>query len=213
MEIGLSEGMQAGPTERTSSGIKIDNHSRATVPGLFAAGDCADHNRCLSGAITGGLHAGKAAAQYSLQGSNIKISDKNVMEDYETWMAPLHRKEGFTFYDIENVIQKIMSEDVGSARTKIGLETGIHKLKRIKECISLLKANDYHELMRVHETKSILQVAEIMAHAALFREESRNIPYHYRLDFPKTDDEKWCGLVVCQNKNGQVELSFQKVTY
>jgi len=211
MEIGLSEGMQAGPTEATGSGIKINSDSSATFSGLFAAGDCADHNRCLFGAVTGGLHAGKAAANYALKTPIIKVKGRKVKEDNESLIAPLNRKDGFTYREVEKAIQKIMTEGVGSARTKIGLETAITKLGRIRECLNVLKANDYHELMRVHETRSIFQVAEIMVHAALYREESRNIPYHYRLDFPNTDDKHWCGLVICKNKNGKMGFSFQKV--
>lgn len=211
LEIGLSEGMQAGPTERTGSGIKIDVNSASTVPGLFAAGDCADHNRCLSGAVAGGLHAGKAAADYALRTSYTRIDDNKVKEEEKTFNAPISRKEGFTYREVEQSIQKIMSENVGSVRKRIGLETAVAKLKRIRECLSLLKAKDYHELMRVHETASVFEVAEIMAHTALYREESRNIPYHYRVDFPETDDVNWCGLVVCKNQNGKITVSFQKV--
>ncbi|MCD6307123.1 MAG: FAD-binding protein [Deltaproteobacteria bacterium] len=47
VEITVSEGMQAGPTEVTGSGIKIDRDSAATIPGLYACGDAADHNRCV----------------------------------------------------------------------------------------------------------------------------------------------------------------------
>jgi hypothetical protein len=32
------------------------------------------------------------------------------------------------------------------------------------------------------------------------RKESRNKPYHHRLDFPDTDDTNWCGLVVVQKE-------------
>jgi succinate dehydrogenase/fumarate reductase flavoprotein subunit len=52
-----------------------------------------------------------------------------------------------------------------------------------------------------------------MATAALFREESRNRPYHHRLDFPHTDDEKWCGLVVLEKDGGGIRCSFEPVRY
>ena len=106
-----------------------------------------------------------------------------------------------------------MYEHVGATRTAEGLEAGLAKLKKIEESINVLKAEDYHELMRVYEAKSILEVGKIMAQAALYREESRNKPYHHRLDFPDTDDEHWCGLVVVKGDESKTELSFEKLGY
>ncbi len=106
-----------------------------------------------------------------------------------------------------------MYEHVGVTRTAEGLKVGLDKLRKVEEYVNLLRAEDYHELMRVYEAKSILEVGKIMAQAALYREESRNKPYHHRLDFPNTDDEHWCGLVVVKGDENRTELSFEKLSY
>jgi adenylylsulfate reductase subunit A len=213
VEINVSEGMQAGPTEVTGSGIKIDKDCASTVPGLFAAGDAADHNRCLHGAIAGGYHAGKSAADYVSKVPNIRLDISKIRDKVAEFDAPLRRKKGLTYRQLEDIIRKVMYEHVGVTRTAEGLEAGLAKLKKIEEYVNLLRAEDHHELMRVYEAKSILEVGKIMAQAALYREESRNKPYHHRLDFPDTDDERWCGLVVVKGDENRAKLSFEKLRY
>ena len=213
VEINVSEGMQAGPTEVTGSGIKIDKDCASTVPGLFAAGDAADHNRCLHGAMAGGYHAGKAAANYVSKVPSITLDVSEIRDKLTEFDAPLRRKKGLTYRQAEDIIRRVMYEHVGATRTAEGLEAGLAKLKKIEESINVLKAEDYHELMRIYEAKSILEVGKIMAQAALYREESRNKPYHHRLDFPDTDDEHWCGLVAVKGDESKAELSFEKLSY
>lgn len=213
VEIALSECMQTGPTELSGGGIHIDRNCASTVPGLYAAGDCASNNKTVHGATTSGYHAGKAAATYALKRRPLDIDMNYVKELCARFLAPLHRKEGLSYRQVEAIIGKIMLENVGPERTAMGLKLGLEKLKKTKELLPELKAQDTHELMRVNETKSILQVGKFMAQAALYRKESRFKPYHYRLDFPKTDDENWCGLVLIENQKGEMRLSFKKLSY
>ena len=105
-----------------------------------------------------------------------------------------------------------MAEHVGPMRTAHALKTGMEKLKGIESHLDEMKANDLHELMRTYETRSILSVGKVMATTALFRTESRNKPYHHRLDFPDTDNTHWCGLVVVQKKGDEFSCSFEAVS-
>jgi succinate dehydrogenase/fumarate reductase flavoprotein subunit len=52
-----------------------------------------------------------------------------------------------------------------------------------------------------------------MTHAALFRTESRFIPYHHREDYPETDNTNWCGQVLIKQKDGRVGTEFKPLTY
>ncbi|KAA3629953.1 MAG: FAD-binding protein [Proteobacteria bacterium] len=214
IEIMVSEGMQAGPTEVTGSGIKIDGEGATTVPGLYACGDSADHNRCVHGAVTGGYKAGKSAAAHALR---TRLGDSPdavlVRETADRFVAPLHRKSGVPYRQIEDTVRKIMSEHVGPARTEVGLKTGLEKLGKLETHFDSVKVDDLHDLMRVNETRNLLAVGKIMAHSALFRTESRNKPYHYRLDYPETDDKNWCGLVVVKQAGASVECDFERITY
>jgi adenylylsulfate reductase subunit A len=173
VEIYLSEGMQAGPTEVTGSGIKIDGRCQSTVPGLFACGDAADHNRCVHGAVTGGYRAGKFAAEHAKKAGR-RPDLPRVTERIDRMMAPLRISCGYPYRQIEDSIWKIMAEQVGPFRTAEGLRAGLQKLSRLERYLDEMKANDLHELMRTHETRSLIQIGKLMATAALFREESRS---------------------------------------
>jgi succinate dehydrogenase/fumarate reductase flavoprotein subunit len=77
-----------------------------------------------------------------------------------------------------------------------------------------MEAKNLHELMRAHEAMNIQQVAKIAASAALERKETRFQPYHYRADFPETDDKNYCGLIVVKKgKNGEVTTRFEPLKY
>ncbi|MBU2497596.1 MAG: hypothetical protein KKE57_01725, partial [Proteobacteria bacterium] len=104
-----------------------------------------------------------------------------------------------------------MAEHIGPMRTEGGIKVGLEKLQRIEQYLDEMKANDHHELMRSHETRSLLQVGKMMGKAALFRTESRNKPYHHRLDYPDTDNEKWCGLVILKKQGDDVSCAFEPV--
>jgi adenylylsulfate reductase subunit A len=214
VEINVSEGMQAGPTEVTGSGIKIDGEAASTVPGLFACGDAADHNRCVHGAITGGYRAGKSAARYALaQRAAPREPAAVTREAMERFLAPLRRSDGYPQRQLEDALRKVMSDHVGAGRTDLGLRMGMDKLERLEKHLDEIKVNDLHELMRAQETCSILTVGKMMAAAARFRTESRNKPYHHRLDYPETDDSKWCGLVTVRRAASGFECGFERIVY
>ena len=210
VEVTVSEGMQAGPTEVTGSGIKINRKSASTLPGLFACGDACDHNRCVHGAVTGGYKAGKEAAAYA-RGFRIpdKAPERETQKRIDRFVAPLYRSSGPSYRQIEDIVRKIMAEHVGPMRSAEGLRMGLEKLGRLERYLDKMKVQDFHELMRSNETRSILTVGKMMASAALFRTESRNKPYHHRLDFPDTDNTNWCGLVVIQKKGGGFSCEFE----
>lgn len=214
VEITVSEGMQAGPTEVTGSGISIDKHSASTLPGLFACGDACDHNRCVHGAVTGGYKAGKSAALYASQlPASPNESDSSTAGRMERFLEPLQRSKGYPYRQVEDTIRKIMAEQVGPMRTDNGLRIGLEKLNRLQPYLDDISVETYHDLMRAHETRSIHSVATIMATAALFRTESRNRPYHHRLDFPETDNSNWCGLVVVNHADDKADCTFRPISY
>jgi adenylylsulfate reductase subunit A len=213
IEIDVSDASQGGTTSVTGAGIQIGKNSESTVPGLFAAGNCADHNRGLWAATTGGYHAGKAAVQYA---AGVRHGEKDIrkaVQAYEEISSALRREEGLSYRETEDMIRKVMHENVGTVRTEKGLEAALSKLDHIGRCLDEVKAGDLHELMRVAESRSLLQVGKLMARAALYRKESRMKPFHYRLDFPETDETRWRGLVLIRNEGGSPELSFQTLSY
>jgi succinate dehydrogenase/fumarate reductase flavoprotein subunit len=70
-----------------------------------------------------------------------------------------------------------MWERVGIIRTRAGLERALRELEQIAQS-PLSRAS-----------RNFLHVALMITRSALWREESRGA--HFRMDFPKSDDQNW----------------------
>jgi succinate dehydrogenase/fumarate reductase flavoprotein subunit len=70
-------------------------------------------------------------------------------------------------------------------------------------------ANDIHELRLAHETKNMVENAEMMLRASLFRTESRC--YHYREDYPRRDDANWLAWVKLKEARGKMKVWKQPI--
>jgi len=215
IEMTVSEPMQARPSELCGSGIKIDENCSSNVPGIFAAGDAADQMGCLQMAVTGGYAAGKRAADYA---SNLKtfkpLDPKSMDEEKERIFGPLNRQKGIPYWEFEDIVRSITTDHFGPVKTERSLTSALMKLDAIDSARNDLVADNYHELMRVHEATNIQQVAKITATAALDRKETRFPPYHYRADYTETDDDNYCGLVVVRKgEDNEISTRFEPLSY
>jgi succinate dehydrogenase/fumarate reductase flavoprotein subunit len=72
------------------------------------------------------------------------------------------------------------------------MQIGQARLAEVREDLeTALVARNAHELMRALEVSSILDCADMAAHASLYRTESRWGLYHNRVDYPEKDDDNW----------------------
>jgi adenylylsulfate reductase subunit A len=207
-EIEVSEGMQTGPVEVVGSGVKIDESCMSVVEGLFAAGDCADQMKIVHMAVAGGYAAGTNAVAYARANPATGTAPQEILAERARALAPLERKAGTHYREIEDVLRRIMKESVGPVRSEGGLRTAGRKIARLKAELAHLKAHNPHELMRCLESENLFTVGEVMVAAALARKESRLIPYHYRVDYPETDDQNWAGQIVVSRHNGDLRTEF-----
>ena len=213
LEVMVSEAMQTGPIEVVGSGIHIDENCMSTLEGLFAGGDCADQMKVVHMAVAGGYSSGKFAAAYALKNKFMGYNRAKVKEEKIQMMLPLKREKGLHYQEVEDVLRRIMLENVGPSRTRTSLETARKKIEGLIPYVEKIKANNFHELMRSIETGSLIEVGKIMTHAALYREESRFIPYHYREDYPETDNTNWCGQVLVSQRDGKITTEFKPLHY
>jgi succinate dehydrogenase/fumarate reductase flavoprotein subunit len=65
-------------------------------------------------------------------------------------------------------------------------------------------ARNAHELLRALETQSIVDCADMAAHASLYRTESRWGLYHLRTDYPNKDNENWFCHTLLSKKDGRM---------
>ena len=213
VEVMVSEFMQKGPSEFCGSGIKVNRDCASSVPGLYAAGDCSDQFSCVSMACTSGYAAGCEAARHASVIKTTPSDETGIHRTKSDVYRPMTEKGDITYQDFEAVIQKIMTDHMAAQRTKVGMETALKKLNSLGEYLPRLGAKDYHDLMRVTESKNIYAMSRMMTSTALFREESRFGLFHNRLDYPNTKEE-WTGQVVIEkSEQSDFKLKFEPFHY
>lgn len=173
------------------SGIKVDKDTKTTVPGLYAAGDCASvPHQYLTGAFVFGSIAGEQAAEY-VKTHKAKPVGVNLEVFADTLEEPLKREKGLSPKDVEYKLRARISQYLTPPKSDPLMEKMLWWCKRIREeDIPRIKVEDYHDLIKVTEIKSILVCAEMAARASLFRTESRWGLSHFRLKYPARDP-KW----------------------
>ena len=215
IEMTVSEPMQARPSEVCGSGIKIDARCASSMPGLYAAGDCSDQMGCLHMCVAGGYAAGKQAAEHARGSKHLRpIRPEEVAAEKDRVFSPLGRKGGVSYWEFEDIVRVITTDHFGPVKTENSLKSALVKLDRLDDAHKDLRAGNLHELMRVHEAMNIQQVAKITATAAMARKETRFAPYHFRADFPETDDQNYCGLIIVRkDADGKPATRFEPLTY
>jgi succinate dehydrogenase/fumarate reductase flavoprotein subunit len=201
VEVSISElGIRRSGVYFRGSGLAVDTDGQTSVGSLFAAGDCASVSGGIAGASVLGHVAGEGvAAQLSKpQGARPDIDMDTANEIREAAVAHTKVEDGISWKDFEKQTRQTVSDYVGVRRNEKGLNLALEKLQELHAKEPTLQADDLHGLMRVQESKSIRLSAEIMAHAALERKETRTRSSHRRLDYPDTDDANWRKFVLVQ---------------
>ena len=198
------EPMEVGPTTHyIMGGVQVDADSQmTTIPGLFAAGECAaglhGANRLggnsLSDLLVFGQRAGEYAAKYAKETGSAAINEAEVQE-ISTWaLAPFQRAQTSGHenpFQIQAELQDEMQRLVGIVRVEEELTEAIEKIKAFDQRARLAGCGGnrgynpgWHTAI---ELKHMLTVAEAIARAAKERKESRG--GHFREDFQQKSDE------------------------
>ncbi|KPJ96878.1 MAG: oxidoreductase [Gammaproteobacteria bacterium SG8_15] len=199
-EIGLCSGHSA-------SGVWVDENARTTTPGLYAAGDLGSvpHNYMLGAFVYGAL-AGEDASDYCAGHDFASISDDDIHAEQQRILAPLNKSDGVSPYQMEYKIRRMVNDYLQPPKVTRKMEIGLERFKEIREDLPMLYAQDPHELMRANELQFILDCAEMAAHASLYRTESRWGLYHYRVDYPDTNNDEWfCHVQTVKGDSGAPE--------
>ncbi|MEC5398865.1 fumarate reductase/succinate dehydrogenase flavoprotein subunit [Uliginosibacterium sp. H1] len=196
-EIGFCSGHSA-------SGIHTNSRGETSVRGLYAAGDCASvpHNYML-GAFVYGKHCGDNGAEYCGSVERAALDEAAVAAETQRILAPLQRADGPTPFQIEYKTRRLVNDYLQPPKITRKYHIGLKRLEEVREDIQSMRAANPHELMRAMEAHSILDCAEMAAHASLFRTESRWGLYHLNVDHPQRDDANWfCHSLLSRGANG-----------
>ncbi|MFF9771824.1 fumarate reductase/succinate dehydrogenase flavoprotein subunit [Streptomyces sp. NPDC014636] len=203
-EIGLCGGHSA-------SGVRVDDHARTTVPGLYAAGDlaCVPHNYMIGAFVFGDL-AGADAARHKAYGGELPADQ--VREAHELIYRPLRHPDGPPQTQVEYKLRRFVNDYVAPPKSGARLSLALEAFERMRADIDTMGARTPHELMRCAEVSFIRDCAEMAARASLARTESRWGLYHERLDHPGRDDASWFHhLDLHKSPSGAMEFTARPV--
>ena len=164
-EIGFCSGHSA-------SGVFVDEFARTTVPGLYAAGDMASvpHNYML-GAFTNGSVAGEDAMEYADNTDFAKFDAADVAKERERVLAPTRREDGIPPNQIEYKARRLVNDYLQPPKVTRKFELGQRRLAEVRDDMETrMIARNAHELLRALETQSIVDCADMAAHASLYRD-------------------------------------------
>ena len=193
-------------------GVSFNEQAESTVPGLYVCGEVAGgaHGAARPGgnllAISQvfGFIAGKEAANRALPIEKIKIDESKIDQEKKHIFGWL-RKDGRDPEEIIGRIQKIMWENVSVVRNKDGLESTLKELKNIKNNDLLeVGVSRKKDLYKAIILENMVEVAELVTHAAFLRSESRGC--HYREDFPFTDNYNWSKTIHIRLKDNKMKV-------
>jgi len=219
-DVDITKGpMEVGPTcHYVMGGIRVDaDTAQTTLPGLFAAGECAaglhGANRLggnsLSDLLVFGRRAGLAAAKHAKEVSSPTIDPAQIDAAEKYALEPFQRQHGESPYAVHRDLQKTMQSLVGIFRTRNDVEQALGELGKLNERWKLVSVEGsrmfnpgWHLALDLH---SMLKISEAVAKCALVREESRGA--HSRIDFPETSAE-WGtkNNIISQDSSGGMNL-------
>jgi succinate dehydrogenase / fumarate reductase flavoprotein subunit len=192
--------MEVGPTTHyIMGGIRVHAETQeSTIPGLFAAGECAaginGANRLggnsLSDLIVFGKRAGEHAAEFAKTRPAATITEAAVNEGMKAALAPFDRgTAGENPYKVQSDLQDTMQELVGIVRVDSEMQEAVKRLAALNERAGRAGVEGHREYHAGWHTcldlRNLLAVSEAITLSAIERKESRG--GHFRDDYPDKD--------------------------
>src|SRR5882724_9886458 len=222
-----AEPMEVGPTTHyIMGGIRVDGDSQmSTLPGLFAAGECAaglhGANRLggnsLSDLVVFGKRAGDFAAAFA-QGHRLGEVDLAEVDDaIRSALDPFERTpsaNGAGPYQLQQELQGMMQDLVGIVRRQAEMERALEAIEGLKERAGRVGVAGNREYNPGWHTAldlgNLLTISEAVARAAIDRKESRG--GHFREDYPQKDPAQGkFNIVIRQGSDGRMQLSHEPI--
>ncbi|MDE0828792.1 MAG: fumarate reductase/succinate dehydrogenase flavoprotein subunit [Vicinamibacterales bacterium] len=198
------EPMEVGPTTHyVMGGIRVEADSQmSTVPGLFAAGECAaglhGANRLggnsLSDLLVFGQRAGQHAAAYAKEQTGAPINSDQVDAAARLALEPFEREgsDAEGPYQVQFDLQDMMQAQVGIVRSQAEIQKALDAFGQLYERAGQVGVQGNREYNAGWHTaldlRNLLMVAEAVAKSAILRKESRGA--HFREDFLEKDSEQ-----------------------
>ena len=159
----------------------------------------------MLGAFTNGSVAGEHAMEYADNIDFATFDAADIEKERQRVLAPTKREDGIPPNQIEYKARRLVNDYLQPPKVTRKFELGQRRLAEVRDDMEeRMIARNAHELLRALETQSIVDCADMAAHASLYRTESRWGLYHLRTDFPEKDDENWFCHTLLSKKDGKM---------
>jgi succinate dehydrogenase / fumarate reductase, flavoprotein subunit len=220
-----AEPMEVGPTTHyVMGGIRVDGDTQmSTVPGLFAAGECAaglhGANRLggnsLSDLLVFGRRAGEHAARFAREHGAGAADPAQADAAAREALAPFDRgTSGEGPYAVQHDLQDMMQDLVGIVRREEEMRRALEGLERLRMRAAAVGVGGHREYNPGWHTAvdlhNLLTVSEAVTRSALERKESRG--GHFRDDHPEKDPGYGTfNLVVRKGPDGEMQIGREPI--
>ena len=193
------------PTNRFGEVVApIEQGPEETLPGLYAAGECAcvsvhGGNRLGGNSLLDIIVFGRAAGNRIIEYLNENRYQRPLPEAcLEPALQRLARWEqqgdGETVASLRQELTRTMEEHCGVFRTREVLDAGVDKVLALQQRLQDVRLRDHSKMFNTAriealELENLMDVAIATIMSARQREESRGA--HSRIDFPERDDVNW----------------------
>ena len=190
-------------------GITADKDFKATIPGLYAAGDCIAGQHDVANAATSGFLIGDQMPEALKDLADKQINMDQVEAGRERLTMHSNAPQDTPPMEVEAAIRYICERYIGTFRQEGKLYEGMRRLASLKrEFLSQVHASNPHYMVRALELHNLFNMAEVHMSACFERKESRG--FHRRVDFPEQDPKYDDLNIHHQLVDGKTKISWKK---
>lgn len=177
LEVETSDIMLGGTVLR-------DETFESSLPGLFVGSGFASFSGAFCGGYCASRHAARKAAEMK---SGFPLDMDIVLQEQKSILAPLDSGGGTDCRLFEKAIQQVMDYYMGFVRNETGMKTALAGLDRIAALEGDLYAENWHDLLRIHEAKHLLKLCRLAVLASLDDRQTTPGRIYARSDYPDPD--------------------------
>ncbi len=206
----------------TMGGIEVNADSQTSIRGLFAAGECANHNvhganrlggNSLLELIVFGKQAGRNAAAYAASHEVVCKNEAKFVSDQNFVVGVKHFTNQIDFYQKREFMGNIFYNNAGIVRDDMGLKAVLGAVRQIQKEIPFMGPRDKSKIYNTNlvefiEFGNMVELAEIVLVGAISRNESRGA--HFRSDIPQRNDEVYGAHTISWREEGVLCIDFMK---
>ncbi len=203
-------------------GIEVDFESQTAVSGLYACGECANHNvhganrlggNSLLELIVFGRQAGENAAMHARNNKSTCKNDEQLLKDKNFIKGIKKFTNQIDFYEKHRFMGNIFFNNAAIVRDDMGLKAVLSAIRQIQKELPFMGPKDKSKIYNTNlvefvEFGNMVELAEIVLVSAISRTESRGA--HFRSDAPHRDDAKFAAHTIAWKEDGVLCLDFQK---